>query len=142
MKANEKRRICHTPINHWLRNLGYVGVEFTLQITFWCFFCLISAQVLGFLCKVIEVDVLAQAADGGRSVYLFHAVSRTGHGLTDTRVTRLIYGWHGLLQGSQSFLHLNRTSICRPVIPSSVHGRVTWIPQELFGDQCTNFLQA
>ena len=31
-KPNQKGRICHTPINHWLRFLGYVGFEFTLQI--------------------------------------------------------------------------------------------------------------
>ena len=34
VKANQKGRICHTPVGHWLICLGYVGVEFTLQITF------------------------------------------------------------------------------------------------------------
>ena len=34
LKANEKGRICHTPNSHWLRNLGYVGFEFALQLTF------------------------------------------------------------------------------------------------------------
>ncbi len=28
VKANQKQRICHTPISHWLRFLGYVGFEF------------------------------------------------------------------------------------------------------------------
>ncbi len=34
VKANQKGRICHTPVSHWLFCPGYVGVEFTLQITF------------------------------------------------------------------------------------------------------------
>ncbi len=34
MKANQKGRICHTPISHWLIYIGYVGFEFMLQITF------------------------------------------------------------------------------------------------------------
>ncbi len=34
VKPNQKGRIYHTPISHWLRNLGYVGFEFTLQLTF------------------------------------------------------------------------------------------------------------
>ncbi len=34
MKPNQKWRICYTLISHWLRFLGYVGFEFTLQITF------------------------------------------------------------------------------------------------------------
>ena len=34
VKPNQKGRICNTPISHWLRFLGYVGFEFTLQITF------------------------------------------------------------------------------------------------------------
>ena len=32
MKPNQKWRICHTPISHWLRFLGYVGFEFTLSL--------------------------------------------------------------------------------------------------------------
>ena len=34
VKPNQKGRICHAPISHWPKNLGYVGFEFTLQITF------------------------------------------------------------------------------------------------------------
>ena len=34
VKANQKWRIWHAPISHWLIYLGYVGVEFTLQLTF------------------------------------------------------------------------------------------------------------
>ena len=34
VKPNQKWQICHTPISHWVRFLGYVGFEFTLQITF------------------------------------------------------------------------------------------------------------
>ena len=36
MKANQMCIICHTPICHWLKNLGYVGFEFTLQLTLNC----------------------------------------------------------------------------------------------------------
>ena len=32
VKPNQKGRTCHTPISHWLRNLGYI--EFMLQLTF------------------------------------------------------------------------------------------------------------
>ena len=34
IKANEMCIICHTLISHWPKNLGYVGFELTLQITF------------------------------------------------------------------------------------------------------------
>ena len=34
-KPNQKGRICFSPISHWLRFLGYVGSEFTLQMTYW-----------------------------------------------------------------------------------------------------------
>ncbi len=34
VKANQICRICHTLISHWPKNLGYVGFEFTLQLTF------------------------------------------------------------------------------------------------------------
>ncbi len=34
VKPNQKGRICYTPMSHWLRNLGYIGFEFTLQLTF------------------------------------------------------------------------------------------------------------
>ncbi len=34
VKANQMCRICHTLISHWPKNLGYVGFEFTLQLTF------------------------------------------------------------------------------------------------------------
>ncbi len=34
MNTNPMYRICHTPISHWLRNLGYVPFELTLQFTF------------------------------------------------------------------------------------------------------------
>ncbi len=35
-KPNQKGRICHTPISHWLRFLGYIGFEFTLQVCLNC----------------------------------------------------------------------------------------------------------
>ncbi len=34
VKANQMCIICHTPVSHWPKNLGYVGFEFTLQLTF------------------------------------------------------------------------------------------------------------
>ncbi len=34
VKANQMYRIYHTLISHWPKNLGYVGFEFTLQLTF------------------------------------------------------------------------------------------------------------
>ena len=34
MKANQICRICHTLNSHWPKKLGYVGFEFTLQLTF------------------------------------------------------------------------------------------------------------
>ncbi len=34
MNTNPMCRICHTPLSHWLRNLGYVPFELTLQFTF------------------------------------------------------------------------------------------------------------
>ncbi len=34
VNINPMNRICHTPLSHWLRNLGYVPFELTLQLTF------------------------------------------------------------------------------------------------------------
>ena len=34
VSTNPMCRICHTPISDWLKNLGYVPFEFTLQFTF------------------------------------------------------------------------------------------------------------
>ena len=34
MKVNQMSIIYHTPICHWPKNLGYVGFEFMLQLTF------------------------------------------------------------------------------------------------------------
>ena len=34
VKANQMCRNCHAFISHWLKNLGYFGFEFTLQVTF------------------------------------------------------------------------------------------------------------
>ena len=43
MNTNPMNRICHTPISHWLRNLGYIRFELTLQLIYiWCLNCLIT----------------------------------------------------------------------------------------------------
>ena len=34
LNTNLMSRICHTPSCNWLKNLGYVRVVFTLQLTF------------------------------------------------------------------------------------------------------------
>ncbi len=41
MNTNPMCRICHTPISHWLRNLGYVPY---VAIYVWCLNCLMSCS--------------------------------------------------------------------------------------------------
>ncbi len=46
MNTNPMCRICHTPSCDWLKNLGYVWVEFTLQLIYvWCLNCLVPAPI-------------------------------------------------------------------------------------------------
>ena len=60
VKANQKQRICLTPISHRLRFLGYVGFEFTLR----CWNCLWLSwwQTCVFDVRFSTLDILTQVS--------------------------------------------------------------------------------